>query len=64
MTVSTLLFPGMKQALIDEKKFQKEVEISCQSVIDGYTNFIFLNRFGCPYNPQTINRTIKCETLA
>lgn len=28
-------------------------------MIDGYTNFIFLNRYGMEHNPQTINHTIK-----
>lgn len=28
-------------------------------MIDGYTNFIFLNRYGMVHNPQTINHTIK-----
>ena len=58
------MLPEVRKALEDEQKHQKEVEISCQSIIDGYTNFIFLNRYGCPHNPQTINRTIKRVTLA
>lgn len=54
----------VKKALENELAYQKEAEISCQSIIDGYTNFIFLNRNGCPHNPQTINRAIKRVTLA
>lgn len=53
------LLPEVKQAFLEEKSFQNEVEVTCQAAIDGYTNFIFLNRFGNIHNPQTINRTIK-----
>lgn len=54
----------VRQALLDEKSYQKEVGLTCQAVIDGYTDFIFLNRFGSPHNPQTINRTIRRISLA
>lgn len=47
-----------------EKAYQKEAGLNCQATIDGYTDFIFLNRYGNPHNPQTINRTIKRITLA
>lgn len=58
------LLPEVKKALLEERKFQLECGIVCNAVIDGYTNFIFLNRFGNPHNPQTINRTIKRISLA
>lgn len=58
------LLPEVRQAFCDEKEYQNEVEITCEANIDGYTNFIFLNRFGNIHNPQTINRTIKRITLA
>ena len=35
------------------------IALSCKSEIDGYTDFVFLNRYGMMHNPQTINRTIK-----
>lgn len=58
------MLPEVRQALLDERHFQKENEITCQSRIDGYTDFIFLNRFGHPHNPETINRTISRITRA
>lgn len=58
------LLPEVRQAFLNEKSYQEEVEITCEANIDGYTNFIFLNRFGNIHNPQTINRTIKRITLA
>lgn len=30
-----------------------------ETVIDGFSNFVFTNRVGNIYNPQTINRAIK-----
>lgn len=38
--------------------------MKCKATVDGYTDFIFLNRDGRPHNPQTINRTIARITLA
>ena len=58
------LLPEVRQALMDEMTYQKEVELVCEANIDGYTNFVFLNRYGNPHNPQTINRTIKRISLA
>ena len=40
----------VRQALLNEREYQKE--------IDGYTDFVFLNRYGNVHNPQTINRAI------
>lgn len=53
------LLPDVKKALLEERRHQMEIGLNCEVVIDGYTNFIFLNRFGNVHNPQTINRTIK-----
>ena len=58
------MLPEVKQAILNEKKYQEEVGLTCQASIDGYTDFIFLNRNGFAHNPQTINRTIKRITLA
>ena len=48
----------VRQALLNEREYQKEAEITCQVTIDGYTDFVFLNRYGNVHNPQTINRAI------
>ena len=53
------LLSQVKDALKQEKAFQEECEVTCNSRVDGYTDFIFLNRYGNPHNPQTINRAIK-----
>lgn len=53
----------VKDALLNERKYQMKNGIRCNSTIDGYTDFIFLNRYGMPHNPQTINRAIKRISL-
>lgn len=58
------LLPEVRKALEEEKAHQKEVGVTCKANIDGYTDFIFRNRFGNIHNPQTINRTIKRITIA
>lgn len=58
------MLPEVKQALLDERAYQAEAGLVCKADIDGYTDFVFLNRYGSPHNPQTINRTIKRITLA
>lgn len=57
------ILPEVRQDLLEEKAYQKEAGLNCQATIDGYTDFIFLNRYGNPYNPYTINWTIKKASL-
>lgn len=53
------LLSEVRKALLTEKKLQFELG-KCNCVeIDGYTNFVFQNRFGNVHNPMTINRAIK-----
>lgn len=47
----------VKQALLDERQRQL-IEGPCMDKIDGYTNFIFCNRFGHVHTPHAINRAI------
>ena len=49
------MFPEVKQALLE---LQKKKPKKCPQV-DGYTDFIFLNRFGDCQTPSTINRAIQ-----
>ena len=37
----------------------REAELECRSVIDGYTDFVFLNRFGEVYSQASLNKAIK-----
>lgn len=49
----------VKEAFIMEKEYQELHHIKCKSVIDGYSDFIFINKDGEAQKYQNLNRTIK-----
>ena len=53
------MLPIVKQAFQDEKKYQEEAGIKCNCRIDGYTGFIFVNRFGHAHHQGTLNKALK-----
>ena len=53
-----------RKALEQERTNQQEQELMCEYEIDGISDFVFLNRFGQPQNPQTVNRAIKRISVA
>lgn len=53
------LLDDVRKALLEERKKQFQFGVIRSVEVDGYTNFIFTNRFGNVYNPMTINRAIK-----
>ena len=48
----------VRKALLQERKRQISEGVS-DAEIDGYTGFVFTNRYGYVHNPQTINRAIE-----
>lgn len=58
------MMKDVRRALEDEKIRQQELGVRCTTVIDGYTDFAFFNRFGQPHNPAAINREIDRLVLA
>ncbi len=53
------LLPAVKKALEMERTFQNEVGIKCTVQIDGYTDFVFINRFGATQHQGTLNKAIR-----
>lgn len=49
----------VRNAFAMEYEFQKEAGIKCVDRIDGYTNFIFLNRYGKVQREGTLNKALK-----
>ena len=49
----------VKDAFLMEREYQQVAGLECHSVIDGYTDFIFLNRNGEVYNQALLNKAIK-----
>ena len=52
------MFEAVRKALLQEKKEQMRNGFN-STIIDGYSGFVFTNRYGYVHNPQTINRAIK-----
>ena len=53
------MLPKVKEAFIREKEYQKEVGIQSVSVVDGYRDFIFVNRFGTVQHQGTLNKALR-----
>ena len=49
----------VKEAFIKEKEVQELLDIKCEAVVDGYTDFIFINRFGNVQHQGTLNKAIR-----
>lgn len=49
----------VKEAFLQEKQYQEENDILCKVTIDGYTDFIFVNRFGGVQHQGTLNKAIR-----
>ena len=42
-----------------EKQKQEDLGLHCEVTIDGYTDFIFINRFGQAHHQATLNKAIR-----
>ena len=49
----------VKEAFLMEREYQQAMGIECRVTIDGYTDFIFLNRDGGTFYQGTLNKTIR-----
>lgn len=49
----------VKEAFLEEKKYQEETDTTCRAEIDGHTDFIFPNRFGNVQHQSTLNKAIR-----
>lgn len=49
----------VREALQEEKRYQEFNDLKCKVTIDGYTDFIFINRFGSVQNQGTLNKAIR-----
>ena len=53
------MLPKVRDAFIKEREYQREIGLSCDAVVDGYTDFIFINRFGRTQNQSTLNKALR-----
>lgn len=49
----------VKEAFLEERENQKETGICCKASVDGYTDFIFVNRYGDTQHLGTLNKAIR-----
>ena len=49
----------VRNAFLQEKEMQELLGVVCNATIDGYTDFVFLNRFGGLHNQGTLNKVYK-----
>lgn len=49
----------VKAAFLEEWRCQKVNKLQCRATVDGYTNFIFINRFGNLQHQGTLNKAIR-----
>ena len=52
------MLPKVKEAFLMEKEYQKECGLKCEAVVDGYRDFIFVNRFGNVQHQGTLNKAL------
>ena len=53
------MLDNVREAFMQEKKYQEEKGILCQVRVDGYTNFVFVNRFGNVQHQGTLNKALR-----
>ena len=49
----------VKEAFIMERDYQQASGIKCEVTVDGYSDFIFVNRYGATQHQGTLNKTIR-----
>ena len=49
----------VRQAFLDEKYCQELNGLKCKATVDGYTDFIFINRFGNLQHQGTLNKALR-----
>ncbi len=52
------MLPKVKEAFLMEKAYQEECGIKSNAVVDGFRDFIFVNRFGNVQHQGTLNKAL------
>lgn len=48
----------VKEAFLEERRYQEFNQIKCNMTVDGYSDFIFINRFGNVQHQGTLNKAL------
>lgn len=57
------MFPRVRELLLEQKATQEEKNIRCKQRIDGFDDFVFMNRQQLPFHHSTLNSAIKRKIL-
>ncbi len=49
----------VREAFLEEKRYQEFNQLKCKVSIDGYTGFVFINRFGNVQHQGTLNKALR-----
>lgn len=49
----------VKEAFLEERRYQEFNQIKCNMTVDGYSDFIFINRFGNVQHQGTLNKALR-----
>lgn len=53
------MIESVREAILQEKEYQREAGIKCTARVDGFTDFIFVNRFGNTQHQGTLNKALR-----
>lgn len=53
------IIESVREAILQEKVYQDSVGIKCNVRIDGFTDFIFVNKFGNTQHQGTLNKALR-----
>lgn len=53
------MIESVREAILQEKEYQREAGIKCTASVDGFTDFIFVNRFGNTQHQGTLNKALR-----
>lgn len=53
------MLEDVKKAFLEEKQYQEFNGLKCNAAVDGYTDFIFINRFGNLQHQGTLNKALR-----
>ena len=53
------MLDAVREAFLEERTMQQAAGIQCSVTVDGYTDFVFVNRFGHPQHQGTLNKALR-----
>lgn len=53
------MLEDVRKAFLEEKQYQEFNGLKCNAAVDGYTDFIFINRFGNLQHQGTLNKALR-----